>query len=71
MRQYSEKEKNKISLAIKMIKTWKSNIRFIKDRIDAQKRNDFVNNGRRKYYQIDVDVEQYKIDKAKELIERI
>jgi len=71
MRQYSEKEQNNISLAIKMIKTWKRNVRFIKDRIDAQKRNDFVNNGRRKYHQIDVDVEQYKIDKAKELIERI
>ena len=62
--------KRRISSGLRLIDTWEQNIKFFKSRIELQE-DGKVDATTRKYSQLDIDIEQEKIDKAKDILQGI
>jgi len=85
MRTFTDKETKRIDAAIRLIKQWKKNIKFMEGRIAIQNKDNYKDwtqpkvNGyvrrdyvySKKYYDVDIELEQIKIDKAKQILETI
>ena len=72
MKTYTTEDKRRIKVAIKMIKTWKKNIRFIKHKLKTQDLNDYKTRyGGRIYHPYEVLQFEEKINKAKQVLKGI
>ena len=64
------KQENRIKIAIKFIKRYKKNIRFMRGRIKLQDANPTVRYSRM-YYQFDIDLMTNKLNQVKKVLEEL
>lgn len=67
---------SKVSKAIRFIKLYKKNIRFIKKRIEIQKQPNYDkfrggDIAEHQYYQIHIDVQEEKLNEVKQILEKL
>ena len=73
MRTFTQEQERRIASGVRLIKTWKKNIRFIEKRLEMQAKADQLGHtlSGRKFNRVEIEIFNIKIKKAKLTLENI